>query len=531
MDNNYSDLKVYNGDEPYIFVSYSHKNKEEVFKILEHISACHYRLWFDEGLSPGDEFAKVLHNKIKNCCAMLIFLSDDVFNSNYCKFEIFTGYVLQKRLCPLHIQKNVKIPEEFTPIINSSHQLTLQETNISDINGYIEKLPREAKDALIIDEERHEIVAGELYSSNVVIPKSIVSIHSGAYKGRHELRNIDFGPDLIQIGEEGFRSCESVESLSIPGQVRVIGDSAFRDCINLKELHIAQNSEGKSIEIGERAFENCIKLQTVDLPIDLKEIFGGCFNSCKSLESILIPEEVTSIGENAFGGCSALRDINIPQGVTKIDDLAFSGCSALTRIELKEGLLKIGKNAFKDCTELIEISIPSTVTKIGTSPFRGCTKLENIIVDKSRYLKHVDGVLFNKNKSQLICFPANKHLDKDNNTYSIPDSVTEIGEWAFADCSFVEKIIIPDSVTEIGEGAFYKCKQLKSIEIPDSVLRIDDTIFRGCENLTEVTISESVIEIGWGIFSGCSPDMIVKCKKNSKIHLYCEEKQIQYQLI
>lgn len=526
--NSMESIESYNGEKEYIFISYSHKNSKKVAPILKKLNAMNYRIWFDEGLAPGDEFAKVLYNKVSNCCAVLLFLSDDVFKSNYCKFEIFTAHVLGKKICPFLLQEDkIDIPDEFLPIINVAHQIAISDTEGDNVNGYINRLPREAKDAMKLNEDETVIELGEQFSKRAVIPDSVIKIGPLAYKSRSELREIHIGSNTEVIGEEAFRDCNKVEDLVIPPHVKLIGDSSFRDCVSLRKLVIENHPEQRVIEIGERAFENCVSLESIQLPNDLKEIFGGCFNSCKALKKLTIPPEVTSIGENAFAECVSLLDVEIPPSVTKIDDLAFAGCSRLKNIKLNEGLLKLGKNTFKDCCSLEEVKIPASITKMSTSPFRGCSSLKRIIVEKSKYFKHEDGVLFNKSKSLLICYPANKVDPESGSTYKVPDSVTEIGEWAFSDCEGLKKVIIPDSVTDIGEGAFFKCRNLEHIDIPDSVVRMDDIIFRGCDNLKSITIPESVVEIGWGLFSGCPEDLVVRCKKNSKIYDYCIAKQIQ----
>jgi hypothetical protein len=132
-------------------------------------------------------------------------------------------------------------------------------------------------------------------------------------------------------------------------------------------------------------------------------------------------------------------------------------------------------------------------------------------------------VLFNKNKSNLICHPCRI----SHTTYQIPDSVTTISSWAFYECDHLTEIIIPDSVTEIGESAFYSCSKLTKMVIPDSVTKIDDTAFRGCVGLTEVIIPASVLEFGWGLFNGCEKVKVI-CPKYSPAAKYCDLKGIPH---
>ena len=172
---------------------------------------------------------------------------------------------------------------------------------------------------------------------------------------------------------------------------------------------------------------------------------------------------------------------------------------------------------------LKRVDIPASVNSIGSGVFRGCLALERIDVDpKNKWYKSLDNVLFNKNKSTLICYPAKLAAAR----YTVPDSVTVINDWAFC-AAPLEYINIPDSVCEIGEGAFYACASLKEVVVPDSVTRIDDSAFRGCSALTQVTLPDSVVEFGWGLFSGCD-NVTVVCADNSAAAKYCELKNVKH---
>ena len=209
-------------------------------------------------------------------------------------------------------------------------------------------------------------------------------------------------------------------------------------------------------------------------------------------------------------------------------DMVFNGCLSLADVDIKDKVTKIGKYAFKDCKSLEEITIPRSVMSIGIGPFRGCAELKKIKVDpKSRFFKSVDDVLFNKNKSTIIAYPANSREVQ----YDIPDSVTVISDWTFSECKKLNRISIPDSVEEIGEGAFSNCVLLDELEIPDSVEKIDDCAFRGCSNLEKIVIPSSVSELGWGLFDGCRETLIVYCDEGSDIWNYCRRNHIMVDAI
>ena len=203
----------------------------------------------------------------------------------------------------------------------------------------------------------------------------------------------------------------------------------------------------------------------------------------------------------------------------------------MKHITFNQGLKKIGKAAFKNCRSLTQVYLPSSLIYISTDLFRGCDSLRSIRVDpKNKHYKSepnkrdgTDHVLFNKNKSMIIAYPASSREVQ----YDIPDSVTVVSDWTFSECRKLNRIFIPDSVTEIGEGAFSNCVLLDEIEIPDSVSVIDDCAFRGCANLERVIIPASVKELGWGIFDGCPQNMVIYCDEGSDIQAYCKRNKIK----
>ena len=137
---------------------------------------------------------------------------------------------------------------------------------------------------------------------------------------------------------------------------------------------------------------------------------------------------VTTIGNKAFGGCS-LASIYIPNSVTTIGELAFFHCSSLASVNIPNSVTTIGEEAFWWCSSLASIYIPNSVTTIGAGAFAPCHSLASIGVasDNPNYIG-IDGVLFNKDKTTIVAYPTGK----DGSEYTIPNSVTTIGESAFS---------------------------------------------------------------------------------------------------
>ncbi|MBQ2794127.1 MAG: leucine-rich repeat protein [Clostridia bacterium] len=515
------DLISYEGDEPYLFVSYSHADTDEVYPFLKKLEREKFRIWYDDTMETGEDFREELRSKIEGCRAVLLFVSNNSMKSRYCGMEIITAFANKKKILPVYVnEKEVQIPPALDMILTN-----LQHVNIGIGEGVdravqrlIPSIPVETMHSLDVVGEA--LVQCKDGSDVIAIPTGVKEIGESAFKNCEKLVEVHLGTELTTIRREAFRGCKSLTEIELPANVTLVGESAFRDCISLTTLKV----DNKDVEIGERAFENCASLVSVSLRPEMTEIYGGVFNSCKSLASINLPEQLTILGESCFADCVSITEINVPKKVNKIDDMVFNGCTGLEKITLPDGLLKIGKAAFKDCTSLESIYIPASVTTMGAGPLRGCTSLSTVEVDKkNRFFKTENNILFNKNKSILIAYPPRI----ESTEYKIPDSVVTVSDWAFCGCKSLRKIEIPDSVYEIGEGAFYMCEGLEEIVVPDSVEKIDDTAFRGCTQLKRITIPDSVKELGWGLFNGCSHIEVI-CSDGSAAARYCDNKGIPH---
>jgi len=255
-------------------------------------------------------------------------------------------------------------------------------------------------------------------------------------------------------------------------------------------------------------------LQVLDLSnasMKCNRIQDETFSNCIGLTSIIIPNSVTEIGYYAFYGCIGLTSIIIPNSVTEIECGAFSGCTELNDITVHpDNTVYASDNGVlfnKDKTKLIlypakrqgDYVIPASVTEFECKIFSKFTRLNGITIhpDNTVFTSE-NGILFNKNKTKLILYPVKRQGD-----YIIPDSVIEIECSAFEGCIELTSVTIPESVTKIGDNAFSGCTGLTSVVIPASVIEIGLCAFSDCTGLISVTIPDSVTEIKLGTFSGC----------------------------
>ena len=336
--------------------------------------------------------------------------------------------------------------------------------------------------------------------TEIVIPDSVTSIGVCAFSGCTSLSKVDLPKNLTGIYSGVFSGCTSLTEITIPDSVTSIGGSAFSGCTSLAEITVSPNNKNYSSVAGVLFNKDVSELivypkgngrSAYTVPDGVTSIGGSAFSGCTSLAEIVIPDSVTSIGDSAFSGCTSLAEIVIPDSVTSIGVFAFSGCTSLSKVDLPKTLTTIEAGTFRDCTSLKEIVIPDSVTEIRSKweyngcygAFSNCTSLESITIGRgveslgdewiascrrlenitvspeNKTYSSVDGVLFNKDKSELSAYP----IGNKRSSYTIPDGVEKIGKKAFYGCRYIESLTIPVSVAEIEASALGNCYDIRAV--------------------------------------------------------------------
>ena len=192
---------------------------------------------------------------------------------------------------------------------------------------------------------------------------------------------------------------------------------------------------------------------------------------------------ITITGYIGSGGSVIIPSTINGLPVTAIRDNAFNGINSLTSVTIPDSVTSIG-TSFNYCTSLTNVTIGNSVTSIGSDAFYFCTRLSAITVDTNNpAYSSVDEVLFDKSQTTLIQYPA-AHA---GTSYTIPNSVTSIGDWAFGYCTSLTNVTIPNSVISIGSSAFYQCG-LTNVTIGSNVTSIGGYAFYYCTSLTAITV-------------------------------------------
>ena len=377
---------------------------------------------------------------------------------------------------------------------------------------------------------------------------------SPANQKKGSVKKVVIKDGVTSIGNFAFYNCTSLTSITIPDSVTSIELAAFNNCNNLTSITIPDSVTS----IGDSAFELCNKLSSITLSNNITSIGNWAFHGCH-LTSITIPDSVTSIGAMAFYSCSNLQTISLSckSSLKKSDFgdkanlVSYTNQHLLTKTAAKAATCsESGNKEYWTCehcgkyflsddsnpetakaVEQSETILPAiqhknaelrnssepTETSPGYSGDLYCPDCDTVvekgytywIEDNLTWKLYEDGTLNISGTGAMKDYNSTDNLSPAYMNSSvkkvvIEEGVTNIGNWAFSECSSLTSITIPDSVTNIGAAAFDSCGSLTSITIPGSVTSIGTVAFYNCSGLTSITIPDSVTNIGAAAFDSCT---------------------------
>lgn len=364
-------------------------------------------------------------------------------------------------------------------------------------------------------------------------------------------------PDGVEtIGAYTFANCEDISKIVLPGTVKSIEEYAFHGCDKLISVNLPQGLE----TIGDYAFYECSALPEVTLPSSLLKIGEHAFDYCISFKEMTIPDSVSEIGEGAFMRCSSLKEVTLPSGLSKYGYKVFSGCMLLeelkiaagnTNFRVSDGVLysydgtvlvdfpygkyerkieinsgvktirayafyrdydgyenqnddniesvdfnkveKIGAYAFANRDAIKIVQLPSSLNEISSTAFNHCIEIQEYRIDSSnKNYTASDGVLFTADKKTLVAYPAGS----DNASYTIPDSIEHIGDYAFSYSTNIGELTMGKSVKTVGNYGFYQMSACKgTIEFSSALQSIGKYAFSHCLSIDEFIIPDNTIKV------------------------------------
>ncbi len=382
----------------------------------------------------------------------------------------------------LYLPKSVKTIDEFS-LERGLYRVDKNNRHFSSENG------------VLYNKKKTELIyVPNNTTGKFVVPKSVVTLGTGA-----------------------FDNCSKITEIVLPKSLKIIRPCCFNACKGLKDIKLPNSLDS----IFYDAFRYC-DFNEIDIPESVRYIDSKSF-SCKvnvsrdnekysSVDGLLYTKDMTTLLNAPI---DIEGEIVLPEGLQKIEEGVFQNCEKLTKITFPKTLKTIGKNSFNWCRNLKEVVIPASVDSIGYWAF-DC----NMVVDnqnKSYYSE--DGVLYNKDKTKIVRFPSSRQgefsipntvIDIENccfresklSSIIIPNSVKTMGYQAFGTCK-IDTLTIPNSVEYIGNSAFSFCTHIKNLIIPESVKKIDNGAFVCCYGMKTIEIQNPSVLIGEAAFRSC----------------------------
>lgn len=320
------------------------------------------------------------------------------------------------------------------------------------------------------------------------------------------LQRVTIGPKVTFLYNHLFHNCDKITTIDIPASIAKIYGNAFDDCSSLTATTFHNAMNNHTLTLGDYAFRNCATLPEVTFPRQLLSVGNYTYAQCPLLKTLTFPAMLESIGNYAFAECTGLTQLTFKDsgksvklgygarsnsGTSYLDNMPLFGNSSLT-------YLYIGRNINYTAGE-----------KYGYSPFYNQSFLTDVRFSQSRTVSYCkDYLLYKVNNCKTLTLPESL-TSIGNGTFRgmaalesivIPNAVTEMGTYAFADDTSLKSAKLSTSCPWLKEGLFSECNTLQSITIPSVVTKMDGYMFTNCKSLTSATFEDGtdLIEMGYG---------------------------------
>ncbi len=341
--------------------------------------------------------------------------------------------------------------------------------------------------------------------TKITLPAPLTKIEANTFQGCSKLASVTMQQSVTSIGDRAFYNA-GITEITIPAAVTSIGQEAFTGTTSaLTKVTFLGNS--KLAVIGARAFLGCSKLETINLPETVTEfeIYVDTFGT-------------TNSAANTFYGCTSLKSISIPN-IIEIPEGTFEGCTALETVELGDALTTIGAKAFYNNTSLKSITIPAGVTSIGSSAFENCSAMKTLEFENGSAIQRLgtsenanDNIFKNTTSLESVTLPTSitligGHVFENSGISSTNlgslSNLETVGDYAFANCDNIEKLIVVTSVTHLGDYAFFDCDNISDLSLTFGVEYFGELAFGSCDKITDGYIPSTVYTLNGNPYAGC----------------------------
>lgn len=377
--------------------------------------------------------------------------------------------------------------------------------------------------------------------ASVTIPESVEKIGRMSFYFSNKLNEVVLPSHLKTIGAESFGYCTELAEISIPAEVNQIGDGAFEGCGSLENIFVSKDNsyfqsndgilfanEGKTI----LAYPAGKKTRDFIIPEGVTEIANSAFKNC-SVQTLIMPETITRIGSESFYNCYNLKAAAVPDGIESLPRGVFAYCGHLTQIGIPASVKEISDKVFDGCDELTDVYYPGSENEwnaitigaendpLSKASFHWNTEFsaEDVLYTYftftdtgddtctvSKYTGFSDAVFIpgtNKEGKTVTAIGSSAFSAKPLSSIIIPDTVTVIGDSAFAYCNSLTEIELPASVTTLGKQVFDYCENLERVSLPEGLTAIPAAAFRGCAKLEEINLPSALSSINQYAFYDC----------------------------
>jgi len=402
------------------------------------------------------------------------------FGSNMANFGANLFYSCLK-LTDITVKEgaNLSVSEDNAFIYNKDQTKVLWYNSSKAVTSYV--MPS------TVTEVAPYLLQGNTKITELTLSPNLQVIGDYAFKGMSKVTSVlTLGDSLREVGASAFSGMSSVAGINIPDSLEKIGDNAFSSLSKA----VIQNPDGAitigaDCVVGEKAFYG-LAIQKVTYLASALSVSE--FASCTKLTEVTLSDAITLLPESVFSGCTALASINIPTHLQKIDKYAFKGTKSLVSdFVLPEGVTTLADNALAN-TSFASIQVPTSVTEFGSNVFNNA--LATSITLQNNF---ADGVL--PNSTFYGC--------KNMTTFSLPQSVTAIGESAFYNCSTLTEVTLSNDIASLGKSAFAGCTKMTSFSAP-GVKAIGTSVFSGDTVLSSVTLSDDMEALTSMAFYNCA---------------------------